>query len=201
MRRIGITGPTGAGKSTALSELTQFDVEIVDADKVYHDLLTHDARLKNALYDAFGTSILDGQGNIDRKALGAVVFGDSEAMATLNRLTHSFISRAIEKIEERAYLEGRVAVAVDAIRLIESGIGERCDSIVGVLAPTELRIQRIMTRDGISEGYARNRVAAQQGEDFFRTHCTHILENRPEDSREDFAQRAQELFKKILEVT
>ena len=87
-------------------------------------------------------------------------------------------------------------MAIDAIALIESGVGETCDAVVGILAPSEVRIRRIMAREGISEEYARKRVEAQQGDDFFRAHCTHILMN--EDSPEEFSARALALFQSLI---
>ena len=88
--------------------------------------------------------------------------------------------------------------AIDAIALIESGIGAGCDAVVGILAPKEVRIRRIMAREGIPEDYARKRVEAQQGDDFFRAHCDYILENREDDTPEHFQARARELFRRIL---
>ena len=90
------------------------------------------------------------------------------------------------------------SVAIDAIALIESGLGETCGAIVGILAPRELRIRRIMAREGISEDYARKRVEAQQGDGFFRTHCDYLLENRADDTPEAFQARAKQLFEQIL---
>ena len=104
--------------------------------------------------------------------------------------------------EVRGYITGRdssgVRVAIDAIALIESGLGETCGAIVGILAPRELRIRRIMAREGISEDYARKRMEAQQGDGFFRTHCDYLLENRADDTPEAFQARAKQLFEQIL---
>lgn len=196
MRRIGITGPTGAGKTTALNVLTRLGVHIIDADQVYHDLLEGSVSMKRALTERFGCSIVDGTGKVDRKRLGNVVFADPEALADLNSITHRFIVGEIDRQAARAEAEGRPAVAIDAIALIESGVGETCDAVVGILAPSEVRIRRIMAREGISEEYARKRVEAQQGDDFFRTHCTHILMN--EDSPEEFSGRALALFQSLI---
>lgn len=196
MRRIGITGPTGAGKTTALNVLTRLGVHIIDADQVYHDLLEGSVSMKQALTERFGCSIVDGTGKIDRKRLGNMVFADPEALADLNTITHRFIVGEIDRQAARAGAEGRPAVAIDAIALIESGVGETCDAVVGILAPSEVRIRRIMAREGISEEYARKRVEAQQGDDFFRAHCTHILMN--EDSPEEFSARALALFQSLI---
>ena len=78
------------------------------------------------------------------------------------------------------------------------GLGESCGAIVGILAPRELRIRRIMAREGISEDYARKRVESQQGDGFFRTHCDYLLENRADDTPEAFQARAKQLFERIL---
>lgn len=193
MKRIGITGPTGAGKTTALNALTSLGAHVIDADAVYHDLLESSAPMKGALVERFGGEILNEQGTIDRKALGNVVFADPEALADLNAITHRFVMEEIDRQAARAEEEGLPAVAIDAIALIESGVADTCDQVVGILAPKETRIRRIMAREGISEEYARKRVEAQQSDDFFRSRCGHILENTGEDPAA-FQAQALELF-------
>ena len=196
MKRIGITGPTGAGKTTALNVLTELGAHIIDADQVYHDLLAHSAPMGDALTARFGSAILDETGQVDRKALGSVVFADPTALADLNAITHRFIIEEIDRQAAQAETDGRPAVAIDAIALIESGVGETCDAVVGILAPREIRIRRIMAREGIPEDYACKRVDAQQGDDFFRTHCTYILESQ--GTAEEFAQKALALFQMLI---
>ena len=199
MKRIGITGPTGAGKTTALGALEDLGAHVIDADAVYHRLLAESAPLRADLADRFGPGILTPAGEVDRKALGDVVFGDGEALEALNTITHRFILEEIARQCARAEAEGRPAAAIDAIALIESGLGETCDTVVGILAPAELRVRRIVAREGISEDYARRRVAAQQGDGFYRAHCAHILENREGDAPAAFRARARALFREILQ--
>lgn len=198
MKLIGITGPTGAGKTTALHALASLGAAVIDADAMYHDLLSSDQGLKEALAGRFGRDLLDGEGQIARKRLGEIVFTDHQALEDLNAITHRFILEELARRTGAARREGRSAVAVDAIRLIESGIGASCDAVVGILAPAGLRVRRIMAREGISEAYARKRVEAQPGGDFYRAHCSHILENGPEDTPETFRRRALALFRTLL---
>ena len=89
-------------------------------------------------------------------------------------------------------------VAIDAINLMESGIDRLCDFTVAVIAPAELRVQRIMQRDGISEEYARLRIGAQKDDDFYRTHCTAVLENTAPDSAA-FEELAAREMRKMIE--
>ena len=198
MKLIGITGPTGAGKTTALRALEDLGAHIIDADQVYHRLLAESGALKEALTGRFGPGILDETGAVDRKALGGAVFGDPAALEDLNGITHRFILSDICRQTEEAGERGCPAVAVDAIALIESGLGKECDAVVAVLAPLEVRIRRIMAREGISEDYARRRALAQKGDDFFRAHADYVLENGPGEDREQFAARARALFQTIL---
>lgn len=198
MKYIGITGPTGAGKTTALGVLEELGALMVDADAVYHRLLSESAPLRKALAEAFGGDILDGAGQLDRKRLGGKVFGDPAALARLNGITHPFVMEEIDRLAAEGERAGKQAAAIDAIGLIESGLSEQCAAVVGVLADPEVRIARIMAREGISEDYARRRVAAQPDAAFYRAHCSHILENNGDDPQE-FRQRARSLFVLFLE--
>ena len=199
MKIIGITGPTGAGKTTALRALERMGAAVVDCDAVYHGLLAENIPMQWELTSRFGGSILGASGEVDRKALGRVVFQDEVALADLNTITHRYVRQEVDRLLEEAGTAGKTLAAIDAIALIESGLDRRCDAVVGVLAPAEARVRRIMAREGLSEAYARMRVEAQRGEDFFRANCTHILENREEESVTDFEHRAQTLFREITD--
>lgn len=195
MTVIGITGPTGAGKTTALRALEELGVEVIDADRVYHRLLEESGELKAALLKAFGDDLLDETMQIDRKKLAQTVYPDR--LGELNAITHPFVVAQVDRRLARAREEDRPA-AIDAIALIESGLGDRCDAVVAVVAPLETRIRRIMARDHIDEAYARRRALAQKGEDFFRAHAGYVLENGPEDTPEQFRAKALVLFRYLL---
>lgn len=197
LKVIGITGPTGAGKTTALEALEGMGCAVIDADAVYHRLTGESAELRGKLEVRFGP-VYDESGALDRKRLGDVVFRDPEALEELNRITHAHVGAEIGRLLDLAEAEGYRCAAVDAIALLESGLGALCDAVVGVLAPPELRVKRIMAREGISEDYARMRVTAQMGDDYYRQRCAYILENSEADTPERFAARAAALFSDIL---
>lgn len=196
MTIIGITGPTGAGKTTALRELEKLGGAIIDCDAVYHELLESETTLQSELEQAFGP-LKDEQGGFNRKKLGGVVFRDRQALERLNSIVYPHIGRAVDVRLEQARQQGKRCAAVDGITLIESGLGRRCDTTVAVLAPVEERVRRICLREGICEEYARARVSAQKQDDYFRANCEHILMNDC-TGPEEFAQRARTLFEQIL---
>ena len=193
---IGITGPTGAGKTTALNELEKLGGSIIDCDAVYHDLLETDVDLQSSLRNRFG-DIDNEQGGIDRKKLGAIVFQDPAALEELNHIVHSAITGAVQRLIRQFDEAGCPAAAIDAIALFESGLSELCDTTLAITAPAEVRVKRIMAREGIGEDYARSRVNAQNPEEFYTSRCAHTLVNDC-TSREAFAVRAQELLTGIL---
>ena len=168
---LGITGGTGCGKTTLLNIIAEKGGLILDCDAVYHQLLTRDDRLLQAIEARFPGTVENGQ--LQRKKLGAIVFSDHNALQDLNKITHSAIK---EEVLRQLEAKPRLA-AIDAIALFEGGLAELCDTIVAVTAPVEVRVQRLMQRDQISEDYARSRIAAQHDESWFRQHCHHILEN------------------------
>ena len=193
MLTIGITGPTGAGKTTALQVLAEMGFAPIDCDALYYQLLRRDQALRRKLEDTFGSVFLP-DGQLDRQRLGTIVFADPKALARLNAIVYPAVNRAVE--EEIAACTGQGAV-VDAINLIESGLAGRCDITLAVTAPEEVRLRRIMERDGISEAYARRRIAAQKPDSYYRKHCTFLLENRAE-SRAAFDALVRETLESLL---
>ena len=178
---IGITGGTGCGKTTLLEIIAQKGGLILDCDAIYHDLLKTDKALLFAIETRFPGTVENGE--LQRKKLGSIVFSDESALLDLNKITHS----AIFKEVQRRLSESPKLAAIDAIGLFEGGLADLCDVTVAVTAPVEIRVQRLMARDNISEAYARSRIAAQHEEDWFRSRCTYILENT--DTREHFQEK------------
>ena len=168
---IGITGGTGCGKTTLLDVIREQGGLVLDCDAIYHELLQTDPVLLGRIENRFPATVENGQ--LQRKKLGTIVFSDPAALEDLNRITHAAVKTEVLRRLEQA----PVLAAVDAIALFEGGLAEICDVTVAVSAPEELRICRLMARDGISEEYARARIRAQKDPDFFRSHCGYVLEN------------------------
>ena len=168
---IGITGPSGAGKTTLLNLIREKGGLILDCDKIYHGLLSSDTDMLTALADRFPGAFPEGR--FDRKKLGAIVFSDPAALLDLNAITHAAVKQEVlRQLEQKPAL-----AAIDAIALFEGGLGQLCDITVAVTAPEEIRVRRLMARDGISEDYARKRVAAQHPESWFRERCDRVISN------------------------
>ena len=196
MTVIGITGPTGAGKTTALGVLSELGGCILDADALYHQLLEEDTMLRAELEGRFGP-MTDANGRFDRKQLGAVVFHDRRAMEDLNAITHPYMHQLFQKQLEWAAGKGYSLAAIDAIRLFESGADALCHCTLAIVAPALVRIDRIMAREGITRKYAAARVAAQQPDEFYTSRCDHVLHNDTTNQNE-FRDRARALFESIL---
>jgi len=194
MTIIGLTGPSGSGKTTALDTLRSLGALTIDCDAVYHELLAESLELNAALAARFPAAQKDG--GIDRKALGAIVFSDAAALADLNEITHRFIAAEVQRRLRAWAMEGGTLAALDAIELISSGLGERCNLVVGVLAPRESRLERIMQRDGISAERAAARIDAQKGEEYFREKCDHILYNN--GSADQFSNICKNYFSEVI---
>ena len=170
---IGFTGPTGAGKTSALRALERLGGLVLDCDAIYHGMLRADAALRDAITDAFGP-VFAPDGSLDRQKLGGLVFGDSTSLARLNDIIFTYLPRELQR---RMDDSDAPVVGIDAINLVESGLSRLCRRTVAVLAPEEVRVRRIMARDSIPEDYARLRMQAQRQDDFYRENCTDVLMN------------------------
>lgn len=197
MTVIGITGPTGAGKTTALHALADLGAAVIDCDGVYHDLTENSAPMLDELRRRFGDGIFDSDGALQRKVLGTIVFGDEGALADLNAITHRYVNDEVDRRLDQARGEGRPAAAVDAIALLDSDLRDKCHCTVAVTAPDEVRVRRIMARDGIGEEYARLRLAAQKPVEYFEHNSDYTLCNDGEDPAE-FYRRARALFEPLI---
>ena len=173
---IGITGPTGCGKTTLLRVIAAHGGFTVDCDALYYAMLRENAPMRDALTEAFGEIFLP-DGNLDRPKLGNRVFSDPDALAQLNAIVYHHMGQKMQALLAEQAGQNRPYFAIDAINLIESGLGALCDTTVAVLAPRALRLARIMARDGISEDYARRRIDAQKPDEFYRASCGAVLEN------------------------
>lgn len=176
-RILGLTGQSGAGKTTVSRHLAGLPGFIViDADQVAREVVRRGAPCLQKLCEAFGEQILLPSGELDRRKLAGIVFSDSKQLAKLNAVTLPFITRRIE--EQLELLRGRYrCVVLDAPTLFESGADRMCDAVAAVLADREKRIARIRRRDGLSEREATQRVDAQHGELFYTRRAEYILCN------------------------
>ena len=186
---IGITGGSGCGKTTALNVIRDMGGLILDCDAIYHQLLQTDTAMLDAIDTRFPGTVE--KGTLDRKKLGTIVFADENALLDLNAITHGAVKKEVlRQLECNPKL-----AAIDAIGLFEGGLAELCDVTVAIIAPEKDRIARLMARDGISEEYAKSRIAAQYTDDWFRAACDHVLENN--GKLDAFATKCVAFFKSL----
>lgn len=192
MRIIGLTGGSGTGKGTFAALLREKGAGWVDADAVYRRLCAENREMLHELDTVFG-GVLDETGALDRKKLAAIVFADPDKLKMLNGITLPYI-RAASLDEMRAQGDCPF-VLYDAPTLFEVGADDLCERIIGVLADTEVRVKRIMARDGLDETAARARIGAQPDADFYRARCDYIVENN--GGIADLQQQADAIFENL----
>jgi dephospho-CoA kinase len=164
---IGLTGPTGAGKSTVAAAFRKLGCIVVDADLAARTIADRPDCL-DRLKSAFGTDIVRRNNSLDRQKLAGRAFSSPENTRKLNRITHPAIIAECKRHISAALASECKAVILDAPLLFESGTQDLCDATVAVITPDASRRKRIMTRDGIPEEAARKRMAAQHGNDYYR---------------------------------
>lgn len=196
---IGLTGESGAGKSTVARYLDVFGFYIIDCDGISRTLDT-DKNYVAKIEAAFGRDTVFACGaskKINRKALAEKVFGknaDKDALKTLNSISHPIIIGKVHDGIAYAKACGKTAV-IDAPLLFESGLDKICDVTVGVIAPESVRIERLCARDGIDASVAKKRFEAQKDDAFLRVNCTHIIVN--DGNAEELSEKVRAFTQKI----
>jgi len=153
-----VTGGIASGKSTVVGMLRDLGAEAIDADRVYHDLITPGSPLLVEIGARFGPGVIAPDGSLDRKALGVIVFADPAALADLDRITHPAVIAAIDRLV--AASESTV-VTVDAVKLIESGHAAHCDTVWLVDCPPEQQVDRLVATRALDRTEAHRRVMSR----------------------------------------
>ena len=179
MKIIGLTGLTGAGKSTVAQKLMAYGCYHIDADKVAREVINNNEYVKNKLKERFGDDVINADGTTNRPILASRAFADTDSTSALNDITHPAVTEEIKSIIKDMEEIGYRGVIIDAIALFESGEDKLCDFTVAVIAPKDIRLERIMKRDNITEEKALERINAQKDEKFFTEKADFVLWNYP----------------------
>lgn len=177
MKIIGLTGLTGAGKSTVARKLIPYGCYHIDADLIARNIINSDENVKNKLKERFGDDIINADGAVNRPVLATRAFADSQSTEALNAITHPAVTARIKELIAEQSDKGYKAVLLDAIALFESGEDALCDFTVAVTAPEDVRLERIIIRDGITEERALERIRAQKDDSFFASRADFIIWN------------------------
>lgn len=193
---IGLTGQSGAGKSTVGEVFRAKGMAVIDADTVAHKALKTD-KCKENLRKAFGDEIFDENGSVVRKLLAKAAFSSKENTEKLNKATHPVIAELCTAEFESLKAKGEKAVLLDAPTLFESGLDALCSEVISVIAHKDIRLQRIMKRDSITEEEALLRTGAQGDDSFYTEKSDFVLENN--GTKEELSAKAEDLFGEIAD--
>ncbi len=187
---IGLTGISGAGKSTVCEHFARGGFEIVDCDVIARSTAAQSDFLAE-LQDRFPVDVLNADGSLNREATAKLIFNDSAKLRLYNGIIFPYI---IYEIIRRI---GSAAgdVVLDAPTLFDCGLDMICQKIIGVVAQRDICAERIMRRDGITENMALERLSIQRGADFFKTHCDYMIEN--DGSYSKLTENAENIVNKL----
>ena len=177
MQIIGITGGIGSGKSTVSRYLSSKGYRVIDADQIAHDIMKPGSRVLMELAARFGEDILNPDGGLNRRMLGNRAFASLEGKNQLESITHGEILRQIKEDIQRGEEEGLEVIFLDVILLFQVGLDQLCSQVWVVDAPEDIRLARVMGRDGYVPEEIRKRMTSQMNPAEMRSRGTHVIEN------------------------
>jgi dephospho-CoA kinase len=189
---IGLTGNIATGKSVVRRMLEHLGAYTIDADALAHRVISRGAPGYQPVLDKFGTWLLDKEGQIDRSKLGRLVFSDGQALAQLEDIIHPYVTQAVEMLVKRATQN---VVVVEAIKLLESDLRNKCDTVWVTDAPQEIQIERLMRKRGLSREDALQRVHAQSAQQEKLSVAKVIITNN--GSYDDLWKQVSDAWKRI----
>ena len=194
MRLIGVCGRSGCGKSVFCDLAKQKGFVVIDCDKVYSELVSKPTPCLKELGDYFGSDIIE-NGSLNRKKLANIVFNSLEKLQSLNEITHKHIINRVDEILSECGEDS--VVLLDAPTLFESGISERCELIIAIIASDDICLSRIQERDNLTPVQANQRLSNQKSVEFLVEHCDIIIYN--ETTCEDFKIASEEVLKELVQ--
>ena len=200
MLTIGLCGASGSGKSLLCHILSEHGIPIFDCDDVYHGLISRDSAVTTELVQTFGDTVLAQGGGIDRRRLSERVFSDKsgQSLQVLNEITHRHVMAECKKWISEMHAAKSKAAVIDAPLLFEAHFESLCDLTVAVTAPREVRIQRIVERDGIDRSRAQRRIDAQLSDLVLEQRVDLVICN--DGDEEQLRQQAEHLLNLIKET-
>jgi len=186
---IGLTGGSGTGKSTVVDYFKNKGYKILDFDKVSRKVCEIGTPCLNEIVFFFGKNVLSTDGSLNRKFLGSIVFSDEEKLKLLNSITHKYITEEMYKFLDK---NKNSNIVFDAPLLFEAGIDSLCDKTIAVLAPKNIRIDRIVKRDNITKDQAINRIKSQKEDGFYKEKANIVIIN--DGSVDELYNKLKEFF-------
>lgn len=190
---IGLTGPTGSGKTTVCDVATELGFTVINCDDLAHEL-TNSGEPLAALVDEFGDKILNRDGSLNRKMLAEAAFSDKNSTERLNNTVLPFVVAELKNIIGKNVGKN---ILLDAPTLYESGAETLCDKVIAVIADKSVRVERIIKRDNLSTFMALLRIGAGKPDEFYQSRADIILENNGAES--ELYASAKSIFKEILQ--
>ena len=190
---IGLTGQSGAGKSTVSYYLLSKGFAVIDADKISREVLST-SECKEQIAKFFGKEVFLKNGDIGRKKLAKKAFSSPENVKTLNKIMHPEILKRIKLLLKECELIQKKLV-LDAPLLFETELDKICDAVIAVLADENLRLERIISRDKIDQDTAKMRFYIQNEDAFYKNKADFIIFN--DSSKEDLFTKVDEILAEI----
>lgn len=192
---IGITGSSGAGKSTICEILQkEYNVKVINADQIAKRLSSKGTSYIKDIINKFGEDIIDDCGELKRKKLADIIYTNPDKRNELNSCTFKYIKKEIE--EEIKNIGENETIIIDAPLLFECGLDKLCDKIIGVVSQRKLQIERIVTRDNIDPKHAEKRLQAQESNEFYIKQCDIIIVNN--NDIQDIEEKIKKLLKNLI---
>lgn len=174
---VGLTGPIGSGKSAVAEIFQNNGYKLIDADKVAREVVKKGSPVLDELSKNFGEDVINEDGTLNRRLLAQKAFSTKDGTALLNSITHPAIVSLVKKRIADFKAQGFDKIIYDAPLLFESETDKLCDSIVSVIAPKEVRIKRVVSRDNMPLSEIEKRIKAQHDESYYTEKSNYVIYN------------------------
>lgn len=198
MKIIGLCGGSGSGKGTVADLLSLYGITSIDTDAVYHEITSHASPCLDEIIEAFGEGVINADGSLNRKELAKIVFSGEDSMikrSLLNKISHKHVWDKTKELISDLNACGAEFVIIDAPLLFESGFNKACDFVIAVTADIDIRVQRIVKRDGIDKNSATLRIKSQLPDNYLIENSDFHIENS--GSFEDLEYQIKTLIKQL----